>query len=320
MKELDSDVKTILVIGAQGFTGRYLVKELESRNKYNIIETYYKNKPIVDDNTIVKLDLCDRDEVDKLIREVRPQYVVNLAAVSDIRVANAEPLDTINSNVMGSGILLDSIRKIVPETKVLLIGSSEIYGVSNEILDEESCLNPRNIYGLSKYWQEKLGEWYSKEYYLNVIMTRTFNYTGIGQGDNTFIGSMIKQVVRGSTSREKNCRCIQVGNIDLLRDISSVKDIVNAYISLLESEVKSGIYNVCSGKKVLLRDILNKIISFSGKEFEIVNDPKRFRKSDNPVVWGSNQKLVYQTEWRQKYGLEKTLEEMYRYAKGELCK
>lgn len=301
--------KKVLIFGAGGFVGKYLAKEFSSnnykvygsdKNSSNNINEFYE---------FYKCDLLDINQVSSILKEVNPTHIINLAAISSVGLSWKIPQVTISVNVIGTLNILESVKEICPLSKILFIGSSEEYAPSENPIDESNPLNANNPYGISKAVQEQFSEIYRKRYGLKIYYVRPFNHTGVGQSDSFVIPSFCKQVAEIEKHSESGT--IYVGNLEVKRDFSNVKDIARAYRMIIESNDCNIVYNVGSGTAVSLKEILNYIVGLSTKHIEIEIDKDLFRPSDNPVIC-CNSKLIYEkTGWKPEYNIYDTIKEMY---------
>ena len=269
-----------VVIGAKGFVGGYLVKELASAGH---------EVTAVD---IPEVNLLDRECIDGLLQNAKPDYVVNLAAISSVGASWKCPADTISVNVNGTLNLLEAIRKHAPHAKTLLIGSAEEYAVpeGNVPLKETDPLEASNPYGISKIAQENFAQLYRKKYGMKIVCTRSFNHTGVGQTTTFALPSFVKQVAEIHKSGKPGK--IFVGNLSAFRDFSDVEDVVHVYRMLLENENEYDTYNVGSGIAHKIEDLLkNVILKFTPVEIEIVVDPAKVRPVETPYLCADNSRI-----------------------------
>ena len=300
-------MKKVLIIGANGFVGGYLIKEFLD-NRYEVIgadkaEEFRYDYPI----KYECIDILDKSSIDNALKKNLPEYIINLAAISSVGLSWKIPQNTINVNVIGTINILESIKEFTPNTKILLIGSSEEYIQKNEPLKEEDLLDANNPYGISKIAQENIAKMYKERFGLNIICTRSFNHTGIGQADDFAIPSFCKQVAEIEKSGTSGK--IFVGNLSVYRDISDVEDIVKVYRKLLE-EGTEFIYNVGSGKSYKIEELLNYIISLSSQDIEIVTDNNKLRNVDTPYICCDNSKV---SKYFDGTDIKTTIKEMYEY-------
>ncbi|MBD5087007.1 MAG: NAD-dependent epimerase/dehydratase family protein [Clostridiales bacterium] len=300
--------KRALIIGANGFVGPYLKKELAS-NGYEVYGCGYSQVGSAVEDNFFEVDITDYDAIYGLIFSVKPTHIFNLAAISSVGLSWEKPQATVNVNVCGTINILESVRKLGLNTKILLIGSSEEYAPSNKPVSENDKLDAVNPYGISRIMIEEFATMYRNRYGLDITCIRAFNHTGLGQTPVFVLPSFIEQVANIALSKE--CGKIKVGNISVYRDFSDVRDIVYAYRLIAESEEKICVINVGSGAAYKIEELLNYIISLSGKQIEVVLDKERFRPADLPYCCCDNTLLKSKTNWQPKYNIFDTLKEMY---------
>lgn len=304
-------MKRVIVFGAGGFVGGYLISEFMD-NDYYVYASDISDKNMLFEKagyTFRIVDLLDEDQVFSIISEINPDYIVNLAAVSSVGASWHFPQTTVNVNVIGALNILESVRKVGSKIKILLVGSSEEYAISNDKIKESNVIKANNPYGISKVTIEYFAELYRKEFGLNIISTRTFNHTGVGQSDSFVIPSFVKQIAKIHMSGEDGN--IYTGNLNVTRDIGHVKDMVRAYRLLLESDTEKCVFNVGSGNTYSLRELLNYIISLTPQKVSIINEPKLFRPVDNQLIWCDNTLICNETGWRPLYSVYDAIDEMF---------
>ena len=248
----------VLIFGAGGFVGSYLCKEFLN-NGYKVIGTDKgEGTALPPEVDFYKADLMQADEVENLISKVQPDIIVNLAAISSVGVSWNMPQTTVLINVVGALNIMEAARKSEQKPKILFVGSSEEYVISEKALDEHTQLNANNPYGISKITQEQFAKLYREQYGLEIYCVRPFNHTGVGQRDSFVLPSFCKQVAEIEKSGKPGK--IKVGNLKVKRDFSHVKDVVRAYRMIVENDKCDQIYNVGSGKAYSLEDMLTYII------------------------------------------------------------
>ena len=299
----------VLIFGAGGFVGRYLSQEFLS----NGYEVYGSDKTqgemISKDVKFTVSDLMNAEDVEKIIKEVAPDIVVNLAAISSVGASWNIPQTTMLVNVIGALNIMEAVRKNENKTKIMLIGSSEEYIISEYPMSEDRILDANNPYGISKMTQERFAKLYREQYGLKIYCVRPFNHTGVGQRDSFVLPSFCKQVAEIEKSGMPGK--ISVGNLMVKRDFCHVKDIVRAYRMIIESDNCDIIYNVGSGKTYSLEELLQYIISLSSQQIEIKIDKERFRPTDQPVICCDHNLITSELGWEPKFTVFDALSEMY---------
>ena len=301
----------VLIFGAGGFVGSYLCKEFLN-NGYKVSGTDKgEGSALPSEVDFYKTDLMQADEVEKLIGQIQPDIIVNLAAISSVGASWNMPQATMAINVIGALNIMEAARKSEQKPRILFVGSSEEYVISENPLDENTQLNANNPYGISKVTQEQFAKLYREQYGLKIYCVRPFNHTGIGQRDSFVLPSFCKQVAEIDKSGKDGK--IQVGNLKVKRDFSHVKDVVRAYRMIVESDNCNQIYNVGSGNAYSLEDMLTYIIGLSNQHIEIEVDQNRIRPTDQPVICCDRSLIGKELGWEPQYNVYDALKEMYEY-------
>ena len=299
----------VLIFGAGGFVGSYLCKEFLN-NGYKVSGTDKgEGSALPSEVDFYKTDLMQADEVEKLIGQIQPDIIVNLAAISSVGASWNMPQTTMAINVIGALNIMEAARKSEQKPRILFVGSSEEYVISENPLDENTQLNANNPYGISKVTQEQFAKLYREQYGLKIYCVRPFNHTGIGQRDTFVLPSFCKQVAEIDKSGKDGK--IQVGNLKVKRDFSHVKDVVRAYRMIVESDNCNQIYNVGSGNAYSLEGMLTYIIGLSNQNIEIEVDQNRIRPTDQPVICCDRSLIGKELGWEPQYNVYDALREMY---------
>ena len=303
----------VLIFGAGGFVGSYLCKEFLN-NGYKVSGTDKgEGSALPSEVDFYKTDLMQADEVEKLIGQIQPDIIVNLAAISSVGASWNMPQATMAINVIGALNIMEAARKSEQKPRILFVGSSEEYVISENPLDENTQLNANNPYGISKVTQEQFAKLYREQYGLKIYCVRPFNHTGIGQRDSFVLPSFCKQVAEIDKSGKDGK--IQVGNLKVKRDFSHVKDVVRAYRMIVESDNCNQIYNVGSGNAYSLEDMLTYIIGLSDQNIEIEVDQNRIRPTDQLVICCDRSLIGKELGWKPQYDVYDALKEMFDYYK-----
>lgn len=304
-------MKKVLIFGVSGFVGSYLSKEFLNHN-YDVYGSDKSESEMLSKEVKFKIsDLLNAVQTEKVISEIKPDIIVNLAAVSSVSSSWKYPQATININVIGALNILEAARKFEKKPKIMFIGSSEEYIDSTLPMNEETPLNASNPYGISKIAQEQFAKLYREQYGLKIYCVRPFNHTGVGQKDSFVLPSFCKQVAEIEKSGKSGV--IYVGNLNVKRDFSHVKDIVRAYRLIVESDNCDQIYNIGSGIAYSLEELLQYIISLGSQAVKIEVDRARFRLKDQPVICCNYDLLQKELGWKPQYTVFDALKEMFKY-------
>lgn len=266
----------VLITGINGFTGVYLEKLLRSYD-FQVFGTTI-DQPLKD--THLKCDITNIDDVQSVLNEIRPDYIIHLAAISFVA---SDPMKTYKVNVFGTLNILDSLVKLkLAPKKIILASSAAVYGNQQGSLSESNFPTPVNHYGNSKLVMENMAKNYFDK--LKILMVRPFNYTGIGQESHFLIPKIISHYVLGK-------KTIELGNINVFREYNDINDIVRAYYMLLIGDVHSQIFNLCSGKSYSISQILNFLNKKVNYEIKVSVNQKFVRKNEILDLKGDPSKL-----------------------------
>ena len=285
-----------LIIGGSGFVGTHMLAQSPSWSDTKIVGR--------------EVDVRDKVALTNFILSFRPNYVVNLAAITTVAEAAASPKESYDISFYGTLNVLEVLHENNFKGTFLYVSSSEVYGHPFEEklpLLEDSTLSPMSPYAVGKIAAEYLCLQWEKRSDFNIVIARPFTHIGPGQSDRFSVSSFSRQVAQ--IMCDNTAPIIEVGNLDTTRDFTDVRDIVDAYWLLLKLN-KKGIYNVCSDQEVSIRSVLKKIINISGREISVQIDPGRLRNAEQQRVVGSVQKLREATGWVPKITLEDTLVDM----------
>ena len=309
-------MKKVLVTGVDGFVAGYLSDYL-FKSGYDVygttISETYKNDKI----KIFKMNLLDAENVSDVIKNISPNMIFHLAGQSAVGVSWQNPVLTMDVNVNGTLNLLEAVRINNINSRILIIGSSDQYGIikpENCPIKETQLQIPQTPYGISKKTQEEIGKLYVKAYKMNIIFVRAFNHIGARQGKNFVVPDFASKIVKIEKSAVP---VLKVGNLDTLRDFTNVRDIVRGYLMLLERGKIGESYNIGSGNVIKIKDILKKLINLSSKKIKIEIDKEKFRPVDVPIVQCDNSKIKRDTGWSPEISIDETLKEVLEYWRGK---
>ena len=306
-------MKKALITGMSGFVGHYL-KEALGLKGYLVYGTCLSGEKYEQLPQYYAMNLLNKEQVVNVLSECQPDEIYHLAGQSSVALSWSKPTLTMDINVNGTINLLEAIKEFCPNTKVLIVGSSDEYGpVKKEDcpVNEEHPLNPVSPYGVSKMTQEKIAQIYAKAYGLNVVMVRPFNHIGAMQAKGFVVSDFASKVA--AIEKGKIEPVLKVGNLHSYRDFTDVEDVVEAYIQILDKGISGEVYNVGSGKAIEIQEILNTLVSMSNAKIKVEVDDGLYRPVDVPLVVCDNIKLKQVTGWELKKELKNTLLETLNY-------
>lgn len=274
----------ILVTGASGFTGRYLAAALQQAgHEVHGLARAANSDVVAGVSAWHVAELSDITGMAAVLNEVQPSKIVHLAAIAFVAHGDIDAI--YQTNLLGTRNLLEALLQSKVNTDaVLLASSANVYGNSvGGLLDETTSPAPANDYAVSKLAMEYAARLYSDR--LPLIITRPFNYTGVGQAENFLIPKIISHVRRRAP-------LIELGNLDVVRDFSDVRNVVQHYMRLLDAHEAVGqTFNICSGQAWSLGDVLNMAREISGHDFEVRVNPAFVRQNEVKTLLGNRSKL-----------------------------
>ncbi len=259
-------ISKVLITGSRGFTGQYLLAELKKNTAITVIE--------------FQGDLLDNANLQRQIEQYAIDAIVHLAGISF--VPDADSIKVYQIHTLASEQILKFASQSPTVKRVILASSSLVYGL-NTHPKETDCPAPINHYGLSKLAMEQLAKHYQDK--LEIVITRPFNYTGIGQAAQFLIPKLIHHF-------KQTKPILELGNMNIARDFSDVRWIAKVYTALLIEEPISGTYNLCSGKAHSLSNILKHLEQQSGHFPNYAVNPDFVRSNDLLSQYGCNKKLM----------------------------
>lgn len=277
----------VLVTGADGFVGTHLCRHLRAQGD----EVLAYGGPGAPEAVGKAIDIRKEADVIRMVADARPEGVIHLAGWASVGSSYGQPTPCFEVNALGTAYVVDALRKEAPKARLLLISSGEVYGdpAGGEACSETTTLAPKSPYATSKLAAELVARQFHASYALDLVVARAFNHVGPGQDERFVIPALARQLL--AVREGKASPRLMVGNLDPIRDFSSVLDVVEAYRILLLNGASGETYNVCSGRAQSIRDIVAQLIEAAGVNAEIVVDPERVRPSDIARLVGDPKKI-----------------------------
>lgn len=320
--------KKALITGMTGMVGSHLADYLLENTDWEIHGLQRWRSPL--DNILHLMDrinkkdrvfvhygdLNDQGSLIKVLEEVKPDYIFHLAAQSYPQTSFNAPIDTLNTNILGTCRLLEGVRILGLKPIIHVCASSEVFGrVPKEKLpiNEECTFHPASPYAISKVGTDLIGRYYAEAYDMTVMTTRMFTHTGPRRGDVFAESTFAKQIALIEAGIIPPI--VKTGNLDSLRTWADVRDAVRAYYMLVtENPQKGAYYNIGGAYTCSVRDMLNKLLSLSTvKGIKIETDPVRLRPIDADLQVPDTTKFKEHTGWEPEISFDKTMEDLLNY-------
>ena len=305
----------VLITGIAGFAGSHLA-ELLGRKGNEVFGTCLACESLDNIRRISRrlhLSTCDItrfDHLSRVIKRIGPDQIYHLAALSSVAKSFSKPVDTIGNNIRGTLYLLEIIRNLNKPVRILVVGSSDMYGkiTPREVpITEEKALLPVSPYGMSKAACDLLAYQYFKSYGVFAVRARAFNHTGPRQSSGFVVpdfASQIAQIEAGLLPP-----VMKVGDLSSRRDLSDVRDVVRAYVALMRRGKPGQAYNICSQQAYRIKDVLKSLLALSKQKIKVEVDKEKYRPAEIPILMGSNSKTKEATGWKPRIPLRKTLKD-----------
>jgi nucleoside-diphosphate-sugar epimerase len=281
--------KKVFLTGGSGFIGTHLKTHLE-KHEWLVVAP--------------STQLNDHAQLEKDLAQEPWDAVIHLAAVSAYGYCEANPDTTFHTNVTGTALLARLVSKICPSTRIIFASTAQVYNppTASEsqtkfVLDESWQAAPTNVYPQSKLMAERILQEYAARYGLNAAVLRIFNHTHRSQSPDFFLPHIYKELSKPQKNEPVE---IPVGNIDVMRDVGAVSDLIAAFHATLNASDRIGsfdIFNVCSGKARSLRNLAELLAARLNVPATFRVDQSRVRPNEPASVLGSAKKLADCTGW-----------------------
>jgi GDPmannose 4,6-dehydratase len=319
-----------LITGITGMVGSHLTDYLLQHTDWDVYGVCRWRSPLDNVSHLLErvnqhdrvyfeyADLNDEISLITVLNKVRPDYIFHLAAQSYPKTSFDAPLDTLNTNILGTCRLLEAVRAISNYKPIIHVcASSEVFGrVKKEMLPitEECTFHPASPYAISKVGTDLLGRYYAEAYGLTVMTTRMFTHTGPRRGDVFHESTFAKQIAMIENGILEPV--VKVGNLDSLRTYADVRDAVRAYYMLVTVNPIAGeYYNIGGTYTCKVGDVLNMLLSYSPMKdtIKIETDPERLRPIDADLQVPDCSKFTKHTGWKTEIPVEKTMNDLLNY-------
>ncbi|MGP4082415.1 NAD-dependent epimerase/dehydratase family protein [Pseudalkalibacillus sp. R45] len=294
------DEKRILITGASGFTGIHAVN---SAARMGMQVTCISRKPILQPfSKNIACDLTKYSEIDKTVKEIKPDYVLHLAGFNNANSSWESPLQCMESNVLGTLNLLEAIRKHVPDSRTLIIGSALQYSL---------CENerPQHPYSLSKTFQILLSKEWKTLFSMDIALAKPTNL--IGPGNSAGICAKVARKIVDAEQQEESVH-VHLHNSKAQCDFVDVRDAVDAYMMILSSKSNIDQFDIGSGHSRTLEELMSHFTKATPQRMQFTKD----HSIESPPI-KINSDPIRSLGWRPKYTLQNSLEDTIRFYKSK---
>jgi nucleoside-diphosphate-sugar epimerase len=312
----------ILIMGATGFVGSYLMDQY-SDDACKILGTDYlstvdKRDWLKHQTSIERCDIRYREQVESVVVKSNPDIIYYLSAQSFPALSWSAPNETLETNIIGTTNLYESLRKNNLNPTVVVACSSAEYGEvaqDNIPVKESHPLRPLHPYGVSKVATEMLSMQYFYNYGMKPVCARIFNTTGPRK-----TGDVCADFTYRAIQIEKGLidPVLKVGNLEAYRAITDVRDLTSALKLLANKGTPGDVYNISGEKAYKIGDILKIIEANTDKKFDVYQAPELMRPTDEKIIFGDSSKLKAATGWEQSVSIEATIKDMLNYWRNRI--
>jgi GDP-4-dehydro-6-deoxy-D-mannose reductase len=310
---------TTLITGAAGFVGSHLIELLEKDSAQIVALLRPGTEPLVSGTRVLwhAVELQDRDSVAAAIEAFAPSEIYHLAGVPHVGDSWAHVHETFAGNVLGTHHLFGALRRLQLKPRVLITSTAFVYEPLNRAITEQDPVRPNSPYGTSKVAQELVATRAWEDDGIPSLIARAFNHVGPRQAPSFVASSIARQIAEMEAG--KRPPVLTMGNLESQRDIMDVRDTVRAYHAMMKS-AKPGIpYNVCSGRAVPIRTLVELLKAKAFVPITIEQDAARFRPNDTPLVLGDHSRLTADTGWAPQIRIDQTIADLLAYWREQVA-
>lgn len=307
-----------LITGINGFVGGHLAEYLLAEGRYEVwglTRSAARLIPTLEGRVgLVQANLSDPEATTQALIACRPNVIFHLAGQPFVPESFRDPAGTLATNTLGALHLFLALLEYRLAARVLVVGTNEEYGTiraEDLPIREETPLRPANPYGVSKAAQSLLAQQYHLSHNLDIVRVRPFTHIGPRQNERFVTASFARQIAR--IERGLQPPVVQVGNLSARRDITDVRDMVQAYSLAVEHGEAGAVYNVGAGEAVMISDLLDMLLAESSAHVEVRPSPELMRPIDIPLVVCDAGRLRERTGWQPQIPLRQTLRDVLDY-------
>jgi GDP-4-dehydro-6-deoxy-D-mannose reductase len=313
----------ILVTGISGFAGRHLAEALLAQPGIELFGTSRNrssspSQPFADRVQFDSCDLADAMQVQALVRAVKPQQVYHLAGFAHASRSFQEPDAAWDGNLRATRNLYDALHDWGGRPRILYVSSSLVYGEPespDQAHHERTPLRPASPYASSKAAADLMSYQYTRFPGLDIVRVRPFNHTGPGQSPDYAVPHFAQQVAAIEQGRQ--APVLKTGHLSPRRDLTDVRDIIRAYVLLMENGLSGEVYNAGTGVAYSMQEVLDRLLALARVKIEVQEQPELVRAMETNVLRADATRLRQQTGWSPRFSLDQTLRDTLAYWRGE---
>ena len=308
---------TTLVTGATGFAGSHLLDKLVDHAP--LVAWYRPDGQQPDPDRHIEwrpVDLLKPHQVAAAVEDAMPAQIFHIAGAPQVAASFNTAVPHLQTNVLGTQHLLEAVRRSGRPCRILVVSSSQVYAVGDDPIHEGAPLVPATPYGLSKLAQDRLADRAFAEDGLDIVIARPFNHAGPRQAPAFAVSSFARQVARIEAGIDPPD--ILVGNLDARRDMTDVRDVVDAYNLMMAAAPAGRPFNICSGRAWKMGDLLEELLHSARVAIKVKVDQSRLRPSDVPVIQGDASRIHSELGWKPKIPVEQMLSDTLEWWRGQL--
>lgn len=315
-----------LITGVSGFVGSHLAEHLLQLGDWTVAGTVYGGgdgniRHLRERLKLYEAELSALETVQGIVEDSQPDVIFHLAAQPVPSLSRIDPWYTLENNIRLQVNVLEAITRVAPQAVTLVIGSSEEYGQVAEAdlpLTELAPLRPTSPYGVSKIAQDFLGLQYHLSHGVRAIRMRPFNHIGPRQRRGFVAPDFASQIAEIEAGLR--APVMSVGQLDVARDFSDVRDIVRGYVLAAQHGIPGEVYNIGACEAHTVRELLELLLVNAKARVDVRQDPGRLRSADTPRIVGDCSKLRDQTGWEPQIPFEQTVKDVLDYWRGEVAR
>ena len=310
----------ILITGVTGFAGGFLAEALLNQADGRVAGVGRESqwpaatRHLTGRMELHGLDLCDSAKIEELLRQVQPAQIYHLAGYAHVGRSFHEPQAAWAGNLHATISLYDAVHRWGGKPRILYVSSGQVYGepeLPDQAFDERSPLRPSSPYGASKAAADLVSYQYTRSPGLDIVRVRPFNHIGPRQSPEFAVAHFAKQIA--DIERNHRPPLLETGNLTPLRDLTDVRDMVRAYILLMEKGRKGEVYNAAAGEVHSMQSIVDQLLRMTRLRVEVRQQAAQVRATETSAIRGDAGKLRREIGWSPAFSLDQTLADTLDY-------